>query len=76
MNVTINIPDDLLIQADKNASAFHMKRSEYIRSALEHMNKQIIRNERYSRLQKLSKLVRSQSMEVNKEFEEGDLVYV
>lgn len=70
MNVTINIPDNLLIQSDKNASILHMRRSEYIRKALENMNNEIMKNEKYTRLQYLSNLVRSHSMEINKEFEE------
>jgi metal-responsive CopG/Arc/MetJ family transcriptional regulator len=70
MNVTVNIPDIILTQADKNASILHMKRSEYIRKALENMNKQILKNEKYARLQRLSNLVSSESMKINKEFEE------
>jgi metal-responsive CopG/Arc/MetJ family transcriptional regulator len=69
MNITINIPDNILQQADQNAHLLHIKRSEYIRQALEHMNKQIIKNERYTRLQYLSKLVRDESMKTNEEFE-------
>lgn len=70
MNVTINIPDNILLEADKNATSLHMKRSEYIRKALEDLNKQILKNQRYVRLQYLSKLVRDESMRANAEFEE------
>ena len=70
MNITVNIPDNIIFDADKNASILHIKRSEYIRKALEYMNKQILKNERYVRLQYLSNLVRSESMEVNSEFGE------
>ena len=70
MNVTVNIPDVILAQADKNASILHMKRSEYIRKSLENMNKQILKNKKYARLQRLSNFVSRESMKINKEFEE------
>jgi len=70
MNITVNIPDNIINQADINASILHIKRSEYIRKALENMNKQISKNEKYVRLQYLSNLVRNESMYINKEFEE------
>lgn len=70
MNVTVNIPDKIITQADKNASMLHIKRSEYIRQALENLNNQISKNEKYARLLHLSNLVRDESMIINKEFEE------
>jgi len=70
MNITVNIPDNIILDADRNASILHIKRSEYIRKALEYMNKQILKNERYAKLQRLSNLVRADSRAVNAEFEE------
>ena len=70
MNITVNIPDRIIVQADKNASILHIKRSEYIRKALENLNNQISKNEKYERLLYLSNLVRDESMNINKEFEE------
>lgn len=70
MNITVNIPDNIITQADKNASILHIKRSEYIRKALETLNNQISKNEKYARLLYLSSLVRDESMNVNREFEE------
>lgn len=70
MNITVNIPDNIVTQADKNASILHIKRSEYIRKALETLNNQILKNEKYARLLYLSNLVRDESMNINKEFEE------
>jgi metal-responsive CopG/Arc/MetJ family transcriptional regulator len=70
MNITVNIPDKIITQADKNASILHIKRSEYIRKALENLNNQILKNEKYARLLYLSNLVRDESMNINKEFEE------
>lgn len=68
MNITVNIPDNLLTEANRNANMLHMKRSEYIRKALENMNKQVLKNERYSRLKFLSHRVKEESMKVNSEF--------
>jgi len=70
MNITVNIPDSIITQADKNASILHIKRSEYIRKALENLNNQISKNEKYARLLHLSNLVRDESININKEFEE------
>ena len=70
MNITVNIPDNIITQADKNASILHIKRSEYIRKALENLNNQMSKNEKYARLLYLSNLVRDESMNINKEFEE------
>ncbi|MGV8949431.1 MAG: CopG family transcriptional regulator [Candidatus Paracaedibacter sp.] len=70
MNITVNIPDNIITEADKNASALHIKRSEYIRKALENMNNQILKNEKYARLLHLSSLVRDESKNINQEFEE------
>lgn len=68
MNITVNIPDNLLTEASKNANMLHMKRSEYIRKALENMNKQVLKNERYSRLKILSQRVKEESVKVNSGF--------
>ena len=68
MNITVNIPENIILDADSNAGILHIKRSEYIRKALEYMNKQILKNERYARLQYLSNLVRAESIKVNAEF--------
>jgi metal-responsive CopG/Arc/MetJ family transcriptional regulator len=70
MNITINIPENMLITADENASMLNIKRSEYIRKALEAMNRQVLKNQKYARLQNLSKIVRTESIKVNKEFGE------
>ena len=69
MNVTINIPDILLSQADYNAQRLQLNRSEYIRQALDQMNQQILKNERYTKLQYLSKLTREESIKINFEFD-------
>ena len=68
MNITVNIPENIILDADRNAGILHIKRSEYIRKALEYMNNQILKNERYARLQYLSNLVRAESIKVNAEF--------
>ncbi len=70
MNITVNIPEKLLVEAEKNANFLHMKRSEYIRKALENMNSQMLKDQRYSRLMLLSLRVKEESMKVNAEFAE------
>ena len=69
MNITISVPNFIIDQADYNAHVLHMKRSEYIRKAIEPMNKQTLREAQYARLQFLSQKVRQESLRVNAEFE-------
>ena len=69
MNITISVPDSVITQADYNAHVLHMKRSEYIRKAIEYMNRQTLKETQYARLQFLSQKVMEESMNVNAEFE-------
>lgn len=68
--VSIRLPAELLKELDKLARRLKLPRTEYIRRAIEAMNNDIVKQDRYNRLAKLSHRVREESMAVNAEFDE------
>lgn len=66
--ITVRLPDKLLHDLDAHAHAIHLQRAEYIRLAIEHMNRTVKNKERVERLKKASLQVRKESMRINKEF--------
>lgn len=66
--ITVRLSDQLLHDLDANAQTIQMHRAEYIRLAIEQMNKAIQNKERIERIKKVSLRVRKNSMQVNKEF--------
>jgi metal-responsive CopG/Arc/MetJ family transcriptional regulator len=73
--ITLRIPDELLETASRFAKSRHMPRSEYIRRAIERMNRESETELRRQRMALASRKVRESSMEVNAEFdaiEHGD----
>lgn len=68
--ISIRLPDDLLHDLDGSAHILHMPRTTYIRKAIEHMNQEVLNNERKQRLIKASMRVRKDSMRINEEFSE------
>ncbi len=69
-SISIRLPDELLKEVDKLAKKLKLARTEYIRQAIETMNRKTINKERYDRLVKVSQRVRKESMVVNAEFDE------
>ncbi len=67
--ITLRIPDDLLNEASKLARARHLPRSEYIRRAIERMNRDSAAELRRQRMMRASRKVRESSMETNAEFD-------
>ena len=70
ITVSLRLPDELLDEVDRYASDMHLRRTAYIRLALEIMNEQAKKKARREKLMAASRLVRSESMKVNKEFSE------
>jgi metal-responsive CopG/Arc/MetJ family transcriptional regulator len=68
--VSIRLPEQLLKELDKVAKRLKLPRTEYIRQAIEAMNKEVVHKDRYNRLVKLSHRVRKESMAINAEFDE------
>jgi len=66
--ISLKLPDDLLAAAGRCAEALQLTRAEYIRRALEEMNRETRARLRARRLQSASRKVRGESMRVNEEF--------
>ena len=66
--ISLKLPEDLIKNSNSCAEALHISRAEYIRRALEHMNRETRSMIRTKRLAEASKKVRKESMRVNAEF--------
>jgi metal-responsive CopG/Arc/MetJ family transcriptional regulator len=68
-SVTIRISEKLLHELDNSAQIAHTNRAEYIRLAIESMNKKVLDFERERKLKEASLKVRDESARVNAEFD-------
>lgn len=66
--ISLKLPDDLLEASGRCAEALRMSRAEYIRQAIERMNRDTHARLRAERLAEISKKVRAESLRVNEEF--------
>lgn len=66
--ISLKLPDSLLKASGKCARALRVSRAEYIRRAIEQMNRATRSELRAKRLAAVSKKVRKESMRVNTEF--------
>lgn len=66
--VSIKLPDELVAKSKEYADTLSISRAEYIRRAIENMNKEIGDILRTNRIKKASQKVREESMLVNAEF--------
>jgi metal-responsive CopG/Arc/MetJ family transcriptional regulator len=66
--ISIRLPEKLLDEIDHHARVIHIPRAEYIRMAIEAMNKEVSSKQKAERLKKASLKVRKESMQINKEF--------
>jgi predicted transcriptional regulator len=66
--ISLKLPDDLAKASGECARALNLSRAEYIRRALERMNRETRRQLRAGRLADASRKVRAESMRVNAEF--------
>ena len=67
-SISLKLPEDLLETSGQYAQALHLSRAEYIRRAIEQMNRETMAMLRAKRLAEASRKVRSESMKVNAEF--------
>lgn len=70
--ISIRLPNQTLHETDILSKMLHISRTEYIRNAIEHMNKEIHAKERAEQLKKVSLRVRKESMRINREFSQVD----
>lgn len=67
-SISLKLPQDLLETSDRCAKALGVPRAEYIRRALERMNREAELRARAARMARASRKVRRESMRVNAEF--------
>jgi len=67
--ISLRIPETLLDEVSHLARARHLPRSEYIRRALDRMNRETESEIRQRRIADASRRVRKTSMDVNAEFD-------
>ena len=67
--ISLKLPDHLLAASDECAAAGKVSRAEYIRQALERMNRDTRARLRAERLRAASRRVRQESMRINAEFD-------
>jgi predicted transcriptional regulator len=66
--ISLKLPDDLLEASGRCAGVLRLSRAEYIRQAIERMNRETRAQLRARRLAEVSRKVRKESMRVNAEF--------
>jgi hypothetical protein len=66
--ISLKLPQDVLEASCRCADSLHLSMVEYIRRAVEHMNRQTQALHRARRLGEASKKVRKESLRVNREF--------
>ena len=67
--ISLKLTDALLEASGRCAKALCLSRAEYIRRAVERMNKETRAQVRARRLAEISRRVRRESMQVNREFQ-------
>jgi hypothetical protein len=66
--ISLQLPPELLKASGRYAAALRVSRAEYIRLAIERMNRETRRQLRAGRLAEVSRRVRGESLAVNAEF--------
>ena len=66
--ISLKLPDELVEASGEYARALNLSRAEYIRRAIERMNRETRAQLRATRLAEVSRRVRDESMRVNAEF--------
>ncbi len=66
--ISLKLPDSLLQASGRYAGALRVSRAEYIRRAIERMNRETESQLRAERLAAVSRRVRKEAMRVNAEF--------
>jgi len=67
-SISLKLPEELLATSERCARALGIPRAEYIRRAIERMNREAEARVRAERMTRASRKVRKESMRVNTEF--------
>jgi metal-responsive CopG/Arc/MetJ family transcriptional regulator len=68
--ISIRLPDNVLDEVDRIVKDLNVPRTAYLRQAILSMNSKVKEERRRTRVMKLSKRVRKESMRINAEFSE------
>jgi len=68
--ISIRLPDNVLDEVDRIVKDLNVPRTVYLRQAILSMNSKVKEERRRTRVMKLSKRVRKESMRINAEFSE------
>jgi metal-responsive CopG/Arc/MetJ family transcriptional regulator len=68
--ISIRLPDNVLNEVDQIAKDLNVPRTAYLRQAILSMNSKVKEERRRTRVMKLSRRVRQESMRINAEFSE------
>ena len=66
--ISLKLPDELLAASGELARSHGISRAEYIRQAIERMNREQTAEQRRRRMAEASRRVRAESVRVNAEF--------
>ena len=67
-SISMRLPQELLESSDRCARALKIPRAEYIRRAIERMNREVEARARTERIARVSRRVRRESIRLNGEF--------
>ena len=67
-SISLKLPEDLLEASERCAHALGIPRAQYIRRAIERMNREAEARARAERMARASRKVRKESLAVNAEF--------
>ena len=67
-SISLKLPEELLESSDRCARALKIPRAEYIRRAIERMNREAETRARAERMAQVSRKVRKESLRVNAAF--------
>jgi metal-responsive CopG/Arc/MetJ family transcriptional regulator len=67
-SIALKLPDEMLAESARFAARLRISRAEYIRIAIQRMNRKSATRLRAEKISEASKRVRGESMRVNKEF--------
>jgi len=68
VSISLKLPLDLLKASDRCAKLLGISRTEYLRRALDRVNRELDARARAERMARASRIVRRESMRVNAEF--------
>lgn len=66
--ISLNLPSELLLASARYSAALRLTRAEYVRRAIERMNRQVDAELRAQRMREASLKCRDQDLKVNAEF--------